>query len=312
MVVTLVAVVAPALWTLWLWRRARHPSGALSLVKPGLLETAYLRGGAGRVTDTVITKLWQDRRVKVNGGRLTVKRPVADNAVERALLGQFTTDWAKALRTVRSDLRRHPVMEPLHHGLVAQGLLAAPRTWRLWRRALLALRVGLVVTLVTTPIADISSFPGVLAVAALGAAVAVVCRQGKRRIPYTAAGEDLARRMRWSPTDPAEHPEGHAGVVAVHGTEALTGTALRHEFRDADKADRAARRGGSSSSSSSSAAYGTASCSVVVGASCDGGWSEAGWGDGGSSSDSGGSGCSSGSSCSSCSSSSCSSSSCSS
>jgi uncharacterized protein (TIGR04222 family) len=283
--VTLLAVVAPALCTLWLGWRARHPARVVSLLKPDLLRAAYLQGGAGRVADAVITRMWQDKRVRVRGGRVTVKRAVADDAVERALLAQCGADWAESLRKLRGALRRDAAMEALHHDLVAQGLLMAPRTWRLWRTAVLVQRGGLPVALVVTLIADASLFFGVLAVAALGLVVSVVCQPGKRRIPYTAPGEDIARRMRtsgpWSTTDPAKHPEEHARVVAVHGTETLTGTALRHEFRNANEADRRRRRSGGSSSSSWTS--GSTTSSVVVGASCDGGWSEAGWGDGDSS-----------------------------
>ncbi|MBH1937868.1 TIGR04222 domain-containing membrane protein [Streptomyces sp. AV19] len=316
--VTLLAVVAPALWTLWLWWRARHPGTGPSPA-PDLLRAAYLQGGAGRLVDAVITRMWQDGRVTVRGGRLTVTRAVAHDAVERALLAQCGPGWAKSLKWLRIGLRRDAALEALHHDLVARGMLAGPRTWRLWRRAVLVQRVGLPVALVTALFVDAALFPGVLATAVPGLAVAIACRPRKRRIPWTAPGERLARRMRadgpWSTTDARLHPEGHAGVVAVHGTDKLADASLREEFRKANEADRQRRAGGGSSSSSSSSTYwvygAASSCSVVVGASCDGGWNEAGWGDGGSSSggsgDSGGSGCSSGSSCSSCSSSSCSS-----
>lgn len=314
----LLCLLLPSVWLLRIRRQARG-SGFLD-PEPSLVEAAYLCGGAGRVADTVITRMYADKRITVKNDKVMVVEPITHNAVERALLKRCST-WSNTLRGVRRAIRRDPSLEAVHDSLVKQGLLLTAKAWRLWRRVVVVQRAGLFVAGFITFVLlfNTRSYPAPLILLPLvvaGIVVQVTCRPRKEWIPYTDRGrsvaQDLRRKDPWQESDPAVHPEGPAGVVAVRGFEALTDDDLRKQFGKAaeqsEAARRAARRRRARTYGSSSSASSTSSCStVVVGASCDvGSGSGCGFGDGG------GSGCSSSSSSSSCSTSSCSSSSCSS
>ncbi len=305
----------------------------LSEEYPDLLGVAYLRGGAGRVVDTVITAMHADGRVTVEDGRVTVKDPTARNAMERVLLKHCSTDWSNSLRALRRDMRRDAAVATIDLSLVKQGILLTPQIRRGWSRVADAQVAGVAVAAVVaigllfTP----GFLPAALVLSVLtvaGIVVRVTCRPRTAGIPRTDHGDRLDRRLEtrlpWSSRHPGNHPEGVAGVVAVHGTSQLPDEDLREQFKEA--AEKRSSGSGSSSSSYASATTtsSSASCAfAVVGASCDGGTgdsggsgdsgSSSGSSDSGSSGSSGSSSCSSGSSCSSSSScSSCGGSSCSS
>ncbi|MCC2278100.1 TIGR04222 domain-containing membrane protein [Streptomyces sp. ET3-23] len=315
--VALLCLLVPSAWLVRLRWRARG-AGFLE-PEPSLVEAAYLRGGAGRVADAVITRMYDDERITVKNDKVMVVEPMTHNAVERALLKHCAT-WSRSLRTLRSAIRRDHALEAVHDSLVKQGLLLTAKTWRIWRRMVTVQRAGLFVAGFITLLLLLNprSYPAPLILLPLviaGIVVQVTCRPGKGWIPYTdrgrAVARDLVAKGPWRELDPAVHPEGLAGVVAVRGFTAMTDDGLRKQFEKAaeqsEAARRAARRRRASAYGSSSS---VSSCStVVVGASCD-----SGSGSGCGSGHGGGSGCSSSSSCSSssCSSSSCSSSSCSS
>lgn len=313
----LLCLLLPSAWLMRIRRQARG-SGFLD-PEPSLVEVAYLRGGAGRVADTVITRMYDDKRITVKNDKVMVVEPTTRNAVERALLKHCST-WSRSLRAVRSAIRRDHALEAVHDSLVKQGLLLTAKAWRIWRRVVVVQRAGLIVAgfIAFLLLFNPSSYPAPLILLPLtvaGIVVQVKCRPGEGWIPYTDRGRALARELGekdpWRELDPAVHPEGLAGFVAVRGFTAMADDDLRKQFEKAAEqsatARRAARRRRASSYGSSSS---VSSCStVVVGASCD-----VGSGSGCGSGDGGGSSCSSSSSCStsSCSSSSCSSSSCSS
>lgn len=316
----LLCLLLPSAWLLRIRRQARG-SGFLD-PEPSLVEAAYLCGGAGRVADTVITRMYADKRITVKNDKVMVVEPITHNAMERALLKRCST-WSNTLRGVRRAIRRDSALEAVHDSLVKQGLLLTAKAWRMWRRVVVVQRAGLFVAGFITFVLlfNTRSYPAPLILLPLvvaGIVVQVTCRPRKGWIPYTDRGrsvaQDLRRKDPWQESDPAVHPEGPAGVVAVRGFEALTDDNLRKQFEKAAEQSEAARRAARRRRASTygSSASSTSSCStVVVGASCDAG---SGSGSGCGSGDGGGSSCSSSSSCStsSCSSSSCSSSSCSS
>ncbi|KAB7844978.1 TIGR04222 domain-containing membrane protein [Streptomyces mobaraensis] len=348
LLLTVLTVVAPSLWVLRLWYLGHGD------VPPGTeldrFDLAYLTGGAGRVADTVITAMQQDGRVTVDGGRVTVVSAVSRDALERALLRHCGTDWARSLRKLRRDLREGPAVRDLHRSLVERGVLLRPDVQRWWPRAIGAQLPGLVLTGALALVMFRPASIAALALVGCGVTVRLLCRPEKTLMPFTAEGRRVALERigapPWDESDPARHPEGAAGVVAVGGTGALPDGRLRREFERAAKGERVPSRrsrngrgrGSSSdsgttaaSSPSSSASSWSCGAVLVVGASCDSGTSRdsggsaghtggllcssgSGCSSSGSSSDSSsGFSCSSGSSCSSssCSSSSCSSSSCS-
>ncbi|MFI0741800.1 TIGR04222 domain-containing membrane protein [Streptomyces sp. NPDC021100] len=331
LLVAVLTVVAPSVWILRLWYLGY---GDLA---PGIeldrLDLAYLTGGAGRVADTVITAMQQDGRVTVNGGRVTVVSPASRDALERALLRHCGNDWARSLRKLRRALREDPAVADLHRSLVERGVLLRPDVRRWWRRVMWIQLPGLPVTGVLALVLFQPASMAALILVMLGVVARVACRPEKTLMPFTREGRRLAReRIRTAPRnepDPARHPEGAAGVVAVGGTGALPDGRLRREFERAaeqepvpSRRSRKGRgRGGSSDSGTAATSSSSSSWScgavLVVGASCDSGTSRD---SGGSAGHTGGLLCSSGSGCSSsdsssgssCSSSSCSSSSCSS
>ncbi|MFE0042698.1 TIGR04222 domain-containing membrane protein [Streptomyces albireticuli] len=339
-VVALLCLLLPSLRLSSLRRGARGPLAADAAgSRPDLPGVAYLLGGAEHVVDATVLKMYEDRRITLRKGRVTVVDPASHHAMERALLKRCSTDWSNSLRTLRREMREDPALEGIDRSLVGQGLLMAPATRRGWPRAALVQKAGLAVAAAVTVVLVFlpASYPlpfVLLAPALLGAAlVARTCEPPKWRVPRTDHGERVARHLRyrgsWSVHTPELHPEGLAGVVAVRGPEALTDDELRAQFdQPAEKpaltpATTARGRGTSSSyassssasrssassgssGSTSSASSSVSSSAIIVGASCGTGDS----GDTSGSSDSGSSSscsssyssCSSGSSCSSCSS----------
>ncbi|PSJ26073.1 hypothetical protein B7P34_24825 [Streptosporangium nondiastaticum] len=290
--------------------------------EPGLLEVAYLRGGPIRVVDTVIARMCEDGRVSVNStGELKVERAAAFNAVERALLARCGPDWGTKLYRLRVQLQFDAAVDGVSSSLVKCGLLTSPAAEAKWKRAADVQVGGLVVG-------------GVIALGLLGvpaalpvAIVALVLLAGgiKLRRAYgprpkpglTPRGQEFTDRVGrtgpWSVRTSAEHPEGVAGVVAVHDTvgpepdqpylhQLRLAVRTRPATSTTAKRSKSAKAGKSSSSyySCSSSSAGS-SCSSA--SSCSSGSHHSGH--------SGHSSCSSGSSCSS-SSSSCGGSSCSS
>ncbi|MBB5119264.1 hypothetical protein AF335_21360 [Streptomyces eurocidicus] len=346
-VVALLCLLLPSAWLLRLRRSARGPLGTdVAGSRPDLLGVAYLLGGAPQVVDTVVLRMYEDRRITLRKGRVTVVHPASHHAMERALLKRCSTDWSNSLRNLRREMRKDPALEEIERSLVEQGFLMTPATRRGWPRAALVQRAGLAVAAVVTAVLlfrpDSYPLPFVLlAPAVLGAAVvAGRCKPPKWAIPRTDHGENVARHLRyrgpWSVRTPELHPEGLAGVVAVLGPGALADDELRARFGQPVSAPPRTRSttvrrrpaassstrsyasssavsgasGASGTTASSSGSSSGSSSAIVVGASCDTGGSgdTSGSGDTGSSAScsSGYSGCSSGSSCSSCGSSSCS------
>ncbi|MEU4210978.1 TIGR04222 domain-containing membrane protein [Streptomyces sp. NPDC026206] len=287
--------------------------------RPDLLGVAYLMGGAGRVTDTVITGMQDDGRITLTNSRVKVVDPAARNSMERALLKQCSSDWSNSLRAVRGEMRRDAALEPIDRMLVKQGLLTAPDIRRLWPRAAVTQAVGLAVTAAVTLVLLFRSdcYPApfiLLALLVPGAVVRVKCRPRKGLIPRTDHGESVARELLtrgpWSVRDPGIHPEGPAGVVAVRGTGELTDKNLRKQFEDASK-KRTSRSSSRRSSTSRWSGSSSSSSTIIVGASCGGTYDTSGSGSpsgshssscssSSASCSSSSSSCSSGSSCSSC------------
>ncbi|MEV5241061.1 TIGR04222 domain-containing membrane protein [Streptomyces cinnamoneus] len=316
LIAALLCILVPSVWLVRLRLQARgrlaFPMGD---TPSDLLRVAYLRGGAGRVVDTAITAMHADGRLTVQQGKVTVVEPVAHTAVERALLRHCASWSGNSLRALRREARRDPALATVDGSLVKQGLLLTPAMRRLWPRAAAVQVAGLVTGAVIAVVllfhpAQRPAAPATLAAAAAGVVVRVVCRPRKAKIPRTDQGEKVARELEtfspWSGRDPATHPAGAAGVLAVRGPAALTDTVLRKEFEKASgtRKTRSSTRRRSGSSYASGSSYSSSSSAVaVVGASCDVSCAAA---DTGGSGDANGSGCSSSSSssCSSCSSSS--------
>ncbi|MFE5867839.1 TIGR04222 domain-containing membrane protein [Streptomyces roseifaciens] len=324
--VTLLALVAPSVRLVAARRRAlADPPPAQG--EPELPEVAYLLGGRGRVVDTVIAGMCDDGRISVNeSGKLKVERAVAHNAVERALLGRCGADWSTSLRKVRTSLQFDPAVDALEGALVRRGMLVSPVVREKWRRAADVQVGGLVLTgvgvvaLVLMPGTFVTPFV-VLALLVAGIVLRVRCRPaGPKAARPTPRGKDFINRTPatgpWSVRFSATHPEGVAGVVAVHGAggpepdraflgqlrqAALSSTGLgsSHSYAKSAKkqASRKTSKSSSSSASSSSHTSGGYGCSGA--SSCSGHSGHSSCSGSSCSSSSSSSSCGGGSSCSS-------------
>ncbi|MFH8788454.1 TIGR04222 domain-containing membrane protein [Streptomyces roseoverticillatus] len=277
--------------------------------EPDLLGVAHMTGGPIRVVDTAITRMCEDGRVSVNSsGKLKVERAVACNAVERALLARCGSDWGTELYRLRVQLQFDQAVDGVRSSLVNRGLLISRAAEEKWKRAGEVQVGGLVVG-------------GVIALGLLGvsaalpvAIVGLVLLAGgiKLRMAYgprpkpglTPRGQEFTDRVGrtgpWSARTSAGHPEGVAGVVAVHGTggpepdesylhQLRLAAVSRPAKRTPAKTSKSAKSSSSSSSSYTSYSSGGYSCSGA--SSCSSGSHHSGH--------SGHSSCSSGSSCSS-------------
>ncbi|MBZ4321823.1 TIGR04222 domain-containing membrane protein [Streptomyces huiliensis] len=286
LLVTVLTVVAPTVWLLRLWYLGQGdltPGAGLDR-----FDLAYLTGGAGRVADTVITAMHQDGRVTVDGGRVTVVSPASRDTMERAVLRHCGNDWTRSLWRLRRDLREDPAVADLHRSLVERGVLLRPdvRSW--WPRAMWVQLPGLPLTAVLAFALARPASVAALILVVLGTVARFACRPEKTLMPFTKEGRRAARERiqaaPWNEADPARHPEGAAGVVAVGGTGALPEGGLRREFEAvAEREPVSSRRrrngrvresstdsGTASSSSSPSSSYACGAV-FVVGASCDSG-----------------------------------------
>ncbi|MEH6376943.1 TIGR04222 domain-containing membrane protein [Streptomyces sp. KLMMK] len=294
--VTLLALVAPSAWLVVARRRAlADPPPAQG--EPELPEVAYLLGGRGRVVDTVIAGMCDDGRISVNeSGKLKVERALAYNAVERALLGRCGADWSTSLRKVRTSLQFDPAVDALEGALVRRGMLMSPVAKEKWRRAadvqvggLVLAGVG-VVALAVMPGSFVTPFV-VLDLLVAGIVLRVRCRPAGPKARPTPRGKDFINRTPttgpWSVRFSATHPEGIAGVVAVHGAggpepdqpflsqlrqAALPSTGLGsgHPYAKSAKKPASRKTSKSSSSSASSSSHTSAGYGCSGASSCSG------------------------------------------
>jgi uncharacterized protein (TIGR04222 family) len=295
-------------------------------------EIAFLAGGPGRVTDTAIAGMQEDGRLAVGGpGAVTVRRAVAHDPVEQAVLDALARTPGGALSRLRGMVMRSPAVQETGDRLADRGLMRRPRRGRGW---LLMARVqvaasavlllgGLLMTVTGAAGDDASTVPFVLRIApaaVLGIVVGSLCKlaHGNRLTP---AGT-LALRAAHATDSPgvvggAVRPA--AIVVALGGAALVADAVLRQQLLDAQSAmataagvsvasgDTTASSTTTSSADSgwdfSDGGSGVSWCGSADGGSgcgssgCGGGSGCGGSSCGGGSSDSGGSSCSSGSSC---------------
>ncbi|MGW1229095.1 TIGR04222 domain-containing membrane protein, partial [Streptomyces sp. NPDC002530] len=112
--------------------RDRRPSGG-PVHDPA--EAAFLGGGPGRVVDAALAAMCEDGRILVGGpGIVAVRRAVAHDPVERAVLHAHAAAPNGALHTLRDAVMRHPAVQEIGDGLAARGLLRVPGSHRLQQR----------------------------------------------------------------------------------------------------------------------------------------------------------------------------------
>ncbi|MFI6103450.1 TIGR04222 domain-containing membrane protein [Streptomyces sp. NPDC051310] len=296
--------------------RRRGPGGSVR----DRTEAAFLNGGPGLVVDTAITALHADGRLVVAGpGIVGVPRPVAYDAVERAVIAEHAAAPSGSLHGLRLAVMRHPAVQEVGDGLAARGLITpagAGRRWRRWGVAqgivcllLLFASVPLTVVEMTRYGAADWPFPFIGKVGPVlvaGGVVALVCASsaGAR---LTRAGRDALAAYRWHHT----RPDDPAELVAVCGLRALPDRDLWEQLTTAARRNRGGTPvsagaapvvwcAGVDPGGSGSGCGGGSSCGGGGGAGCGGGGGSCGSSGGGSSCAS-----SSGSSCGSSSSSSC-------
>jgi uncharacterized protein (TIGR04222 family) len=97
-------------------------------------ETAYLCGGSERVTETALCALHEKGRIVLDGPLVKIVRPVADDAMERALLDCFGPRWELRLPALRREFARSPALRELHAELAARGLAVPDKRYAGWRR----------------------------------------------------------------------------------------------------------------------------------------------------------------------------------
>ncbi|GHF30888.1 hypothetical protein GCM10010218_10260 [Streptomyces mashuensis] len=284
LVLAVLVLLGTSLWLLHESRHAHDPVVSFVKGKPGLMEIAYLRDGRERVADTVIVRMLELRRIELGPeGRVTVLDPVPDNAVERALFRSCGTDWGSTLPGLHFDLRTDAQVLALEDPLVRRGLLIPPGRMKPWRWAAGIQVASMVVTallsLLLLGLGRAGVFASVLPWIALvlvvaGIVLRVKCHPEWIGHELTAEGRAFVGKLRddgWDSTDPATHPAGLAGVVALHGVDAIEDEELRKQLRKAagsvGSSFRSSAAGSaaaaSSSSSSSSSSSGGSSCGTA-------------------------------------------------
>ncbi|MEV4868180.1 TIGR04222 domain-containing membrane protein [Streptomyces syringium] len=228
-----VALIVLALSSAWLLRlrlTARGPRVPLTTgCEPGLLEIAYLKGREGRVADTVIARMYAEKRISVDSaGKVEVISPIARDSFERAVLKECATDWSGDLRAVRDVLTGCRDMRALEGSLEKQGLLMPGQTHGTWRWAagiqVVWLVIAGILALASAFTADSSLARfAPLALVAFGIVLRVLCRPRVDRFTDHGARTDeyLWLESPWGEPKPDRHPAGLAGVVAVWGTQDL-------------------------------------------------------------------------------------------
>ncbi|MFE0271435.1 TIGR04222 domain-containing membrane protein [Streptomyces sp. NPDC058992] len=191
-----------------------------------LMEAAFLNGGPARAVDAALTAMVTDGRLMIGGpGIVAVRRPLARDHVERAVLDELTRAPSGALHDLRIAVMRNPAVQEIGDGLAARGLMIAPgevrrwKTWSTWQLVLclVLLPVSLVATFVQYAFhegfADMP-FPFVVAVlpaCLAGVVVAAVCSSRARR-RVSAAGHRAAAEYR-----AAQAHRTDAGHLVVFG-----------------------------------------------------------------------------------------------
>lgn len=220
--------------------RSRRPSAGPCPTVHDLYEAAFLNGGPARVADTALTVLYTDGRVLVGGpGIVSVRRPQANDPVERAVLQELSTAPSGALHVVRDAVTRHPAVQEIGDGLAQRGLLVPPAASRPVRRwglvqavsCFVALPLSIVLTVLQYVAHDSPSdmpFPFVLkmlpAILLGGISGLVVAAAAANRI--TRAGRRAARACRAADAWGA----APAHLVATRGLRALPDPVLRAQL----------------------------------------------------------------------------------
>ncbi|MER6842707.1 TIGR04222 domain-containing membrane protein [Streptomyces platensis] len=260
-------------------------------------ETAFLAGGPGRVVDAALAGMHEDGRLAVGGpGVVTVRRALARDAVEAAVLDAIARTPGGALAALRATAMRSPAVQAVGDGLAARGLLRRPQLGRGWRRwagvqmTVCGVLFFVGVLLAVTGSGGFAVPPVVTTAPALigGLIVASVCRKAcTRRI--TKAGSFALH------TAKVTHASAGGGgvwqpaglVVALGGTALIADELLRQQFEEAQRA----------AAGSGSAASGSSAADTSGGGSGSDGGSWCGSSGGGSGCGSGGSSCGGGASC---------------
>lgn len=298
-------------------RARRGPGGPAH----DLMEAAFLNGGPARAVDAALAAMVADGRLAVGGpGIAAVRRPVARDHVERAVLDELTRAPSGALHHLRLAVMRNPAVQEIGDGLAARGLMITPadarcrRTRAIWQLvlSLVLLPVSFVATFAQYAFhADSADMPFpftvmVLPAVLVGAVVAAVCAS-LAGVRVTAAGRRAAADYRAAHA----HLTDAGRLVAFDGLPAVPDPVLQEQLTTAARLVRAgdgqpSRSGARSGEGSRGATAGTAGYVPVVvwcaasgddpggagGGGCGGaagGGSGCGGGSGGSSG--GGSGC---------------------
>ncbi|WP_326596079.1 TIGR04222 domain-containing membrane protein [Streptomyces sp. NBC_01803] len=254
-------------------RARREAAKGHAGVPATVYEVAFLTGGSRRVATTVLCAMWEKRRISVEGDRVRVLLPTADDEVERALLGCFTS-WDESLPEIRAALIRSAAVQAIGDRVAARGLLWRPELYRPWRRAAMLSRLLL---FVLVPVAAITTEYWAIPVAVVGVFTGMFLSAPRGMV--TNAGRSALIGLRRNKPF-ASH--GLAALVAMSGTAAVPDAALRSQLSATVRTGAGTGTGGSSSTT----------WSAACGASGGGGsGSGSGGGSGGGSSCGGGSGC---------------------
>ncbi|NJP69225.1 TIGR04222 domain-containing membrane protein [Streptomyces spiramenti] len=193
-------------------------------------ETAALAGGPRALVDAAICSLHDKQRLRVEGSRVVLVQPVADDPVERAVIDCFGAEWKRRLNHVRSEAASRRAVRDVRRELDERGLLysaayaRSARTRVVLRLAACGLvTVGSVVALAITSPGTPTLPVGLLIAAAVVTQVIVVVLPAPRNgAPTTAGVAALARARR----EHVPQRSGSAREFAVGGAAVLAGTAL--------------------------------------------------------------------------------------
>ncbi|MDI9887485.1 TIGR04222 domain-containing membrane protein [Streptomyces sp. HNM0645] len=310
-VVYLAVGVSSALVVKGLAQARRGPGGPVH----DLMEAAFLNGGPARAVDTALTAMVTDGRLVVGGpGVVAVRRPVARDHVERAVLDELARAPSGALHDLRLAVMRNPAVQEIGDGLAARGLMIAPgdvrrwRTWSTWQLvlSLVLLPVSLVATFVQYEFHEgfadmpfpfvVKVFPACFA----GVVVAAVCTSRARR-RVSAAGHRAAAEFRAAHAHRTD--AGH--LVVFGGLRAVPDPVLQAQLiaaarlvrtgggRPSPAGTRAGARAGGSghSGTSDTAAYLPVAVWCAASGGCSGGSGGGGCGGAGGGSCGSGGGC---------------------
>ncbi|WIX97746.1 TIGR04222 domain-containing membrane protein [Amycolatopsis mongoliensis] len=251
-------------------------------------ELALLTGGRTRAGEFVVARLLERQTIRMDGtGRVHRVRGSAPDDLGRAALARIGKTGT-AVDSVRREVRQHPALVDLEHGLIARGLLVDVRKVRLtWVSTAVAYWAVVVLGVVRLIAGSSTGHPvgfllGLLVLGTVAAVFVTTRAANTPEVKATAAGRAAAREAERA----GSLTSGPAGAVAAGGFGshpdkdvrlAISRSTVVADTRASIRRSRWAGAGGAAAVGY----YGGSSCGGGGGSSCGGGGGGCGGGGGG-------------------------------